>query len=294
MARIRSIHPEQWVDEEFATGSPLARLVAIGVRNFADDNGVFEWKPLKLKMQILPADNCDMAALLGELVASGQIKRYEVDGRAYGIIRNFTKYQRPKKPMAWYPLPSEPVGNEFGTAHVQNTPKSRTGSPPVRNQYGNSTSDGEKDGEGEKEKPPLPPKQIITDLVNGQLIVMVGNRVLELLGHDPAAFTGNFSLVEHWLKSGCDPDKHIYPTVERMAKRNTGRPKPLAYFSQAVLECKDLDIPGFLKRELLASINPVTGEPDPPHVKRYLAAYRMWVESGRQGPSPTQDQYPPV
>ena len=75
MARIRSIHPEQWTDDQFVTTSPLARLVALGIRNEADDNGVFEWNPIKLKMRLLPADNCDMDSLLGELLSTKQIRR---------------------------------------------------------------------------------------------------------------------------------------------------------------------------------------------------------------------------
>ncbi|NLG06060.1 MAG: hypothetical protein GX567_19865, partial [Clostridia bacterium] len=137
MARIRSVHPEQWVDDQFVTSSPLARLVAIGVRNFADDNGVFEWKPIKLKMLILPADNCDMVNLLDELVTTRQVFRYTVDGKEYGIIRNFCKYQSPKKPKAYHPLPSVPMGDGFPTS-----------TEPVPNQYGKPSAEGEGEGKG--------------------------------------------------------------------------------------------------------------------------------------------------
>jgi hypothetical protein len=137
MSRIRSVHPEQWVDDQFVTSSPLARLVAIGVRNFADDNGVFVWNPIKLKMLILPADNCDMASLLDELSSTRQIVSYDVDGTQYGIIRNFLKYQSPKKPRAYYPLPSVPLGKGFPTSSEQ-----------VPNQYGKPSAEGEGEGKG--------------------------------------------------------------------------------------------------------------------------------------------------
>lgn len=106
MARIRSVHPGQWTDERFVTTSPMARLLAIGLRNEADDNGIFEWKPLQLKMRLFPADNCDVPELLEELSATGQVLRYEVAGRPFGIIRNFTKYQSPKYPTFYHPVPS--------------------------------------------------------------------------------------------------------------------------------------------------------------------------------------------
>ncbi len=108
VARIRSVHPGQWTDDLFVMVSPLARLLAIGVRNIADDNGVFEWNSVKLKMQLLPMDSCAVVELLAELVKSEQVYPYESGGKKFGIIRNFRRWQRPKKPKAYYPLPPEP------------------------------------------------------------------------------------------------------------------------------------------------------------------------------------------
>lgn len=68
MARIRSIHPGQWSDEDFVCLSFPARLLALALRNLADDHGIFEWKPRTIKMQLFPADNIDMEPLLSELV----------------------------------------------------------------------------------------------------------------------------------------------------------------------------------------------------------------------------------
>lgn len=117
------MHPGQWTDDMFVTCSPLARLLALGLRNESDDNGIFEWNPVKLKMRVLPADNCEIESLLVELVASQQIVQYEVSGKKYGLIRNFTKYQKPKYPTYLYPLPEvQPEGVELKKAH--------SGSPP--------------------------------------------------------------------------------------------------------------------------------------------------------------------
>lgn len=99
------MHPGQWTDDKFVTCSPLARLLALGLRNESDDNGIFEWNPVKLKMRLLPADNCDIESLLVELVSSQQIVQYEESGKKYGLIRNFRKYQRPKYPSYQYPIP---------------------------------------------------------------------------------------------------------------------------------------------------------------------------------------------
>ena len=56
MPRIRSVHPGQWTDENFVSCRPTARLLALGLRNEADDQGIFEWKPLTLKMRLFAAD----------------------------------------------------------------------------------------------------------------------------------------------------------------------------------------------------------------------------------------------
>ena len=107
MSRIRSIHPGIWTDEEFVTLSPMARLLFIGLWNECDDKGAFEWKPLTIKMRLLPADNIDVAELLSELADAGCIARYEVDGKAYGAVRNFRKFQRPKTPNDIHPMPDD-------------------------------------------------------------------------------------------------------------------------------------------------------------------------------------------
>ena len=107
MSRIRSIHPGLWTDEGFVTLSPYARLLLIGLWNECDDKGIFEWKPLTLKMRLLPADNVDAAELLSEITNSGAIKLYEVGGKAFGAVRNFAKYQRPKKPNDIHPATAE-------------------------------------------------------------------------------------------------------------------------------------------------------------------------------------------
>jgi hypothetical protein len=107
MPRIRSIHPGQWTDEDFVSCSMPAQLLAIGLRNFADDAGVFEWKPITLRMQIFPARTVDIPKLLRELEGANIIRQFEAAGKPYGAIRNFRKWQRPEKPKLIHPLPAE-------------------------------------------------------------------------------------------------------------------------------------------------------------------------------------------
>ena len=85
--------------------SPLARVLMIGIWTEADDQGVFEWKPLTLKARILPADDGSVEPLLDEIAQAGFVEKFEEDGKGYGAIRNFRKFQRPQKPNAIHPLP---------------------------------------------------------------------------------------------------------------------------------------------------------------------------------------------
>jgi hypothetical protein len=121
MARIRSTHPGQWTSGDFLECSPLARLLALALRNVADDHGAFRWKPKTIKAECLPADNCEILDLLEELIRNDQIVKYTIEGKEYGLIKDFTQWQRPKKPKYIHPIPpefstnSEPVPNEFDT-----------------------------------------------------------------------------------------------------------------------------------------------------------------------------------
>jgi len=98
MARIRSVHPSLWTDEDFVQMSVVARLFLIGLWNEADDYGIFEWKPFRLKMRLSPADNIDAASVMEEIKGAGFVVHIERDGKPYGVIKKFRKYQRPQKP----------------------------------------------------------------------------------------------------------------------------------------------------------------------------------------------------
>lgn len=135
MARIRSIHPGLATDEAFMAMAPITKAVWPLLWTECDDQGAFEWKPLVLKARLLPADAIDFVDILAELVRLNAIMSYEVGGKQYGLVRNFGKYQRPKKPANKYPVPSEyrpfagltadsspPVPNQFPTSG-ENSPQ---------------------------------------------------------------------------------------------------------------------------------------------------------------------------
>jgi hypothetical protein len=105
MSRIRSVHPSLFTDEGFMSLTPHSQVFMIGLWTECDDQGAFEWKPLTLKARLRPVADVDAAELLAELDRAGFIKKYDVDGKAFGAVRNFQKFQRPKKPKNVHPVP---------------------------------------------------------------------------------------------------------------------------------------------------------------------------------------------
>lgn len=104
MARIRSVHPGLFTDEDFVSRSDAAQIFFVALLTECDDQGLFEWKPLTLKMKLRPASMEPVDGLLVELLAGRQLRQYEIDGRKFGAIRNFRKYQKPKSPNAVHPM----------------------------------------------------------------------------------------------------------------------------------------------------------------------------------------------
>lgn len=107
MARIRSVHPTLFTDEAWVSCTPMARVLYIGLMTDADDQGLFEWKPLQIRMRLLPGDNADIPALLGELLEANLVAQLDSAGKKLGAIRKFRRFQRPKKPNAIFVLPAE-------------------------------------------------------------------------------------------------------------------------------------------------------------------------------------------
>lgn len=139
MSRIRSTHPGLFTDEKFmelTVECPLAAILLQGIWCEADDHGVFEWKPLTIKAKVLPAVPSPIIDFMDALERLDFIRRFTVDGREYGAVRNFTKWQRPKKPRVIHPkgdgiasyvgLGGEPVPHQLPTSE-ENTPQREEG-----------------------------------------------------------------------------------------------------------------------------------------------------------------------
>jgi hypothetical protein len=110
MARIRSIKPEFWTDEKIVELSAFARLLFIGLWNFADDEGRMVYSEKRLKMQIFPADPVELSELIGEIRRESLVTVYAVDGIEYLQIKGFAKHQKVdrRSPSKLPPPPASP------------------------------------------------------------------------------------------------------------------------------------------------------------------------------------------
>jgi len=153
MARIRSVHPGLFTDEAFVGLSADAQVFFIGLWTEADDQGVFEWKPLQLKMRLRGGKDGPVEPILEELRAANCIASYELSDRKYGVVRNFRRFQRPKKPNCIHLLP-----DEFRTYAGLNSPQFRTGDGSSRSSTEPEGLNGHDSTEPERVKePPVPP-----------------------------------------------------------------------------------------------------------------------------------------
>ena len=133
MARIRSIHPGLFTDEDFVVLSDAAQILYVGLLTECDDQGAFEWKPIQIRIKLRPGKDGPVDALLEELVAVKRIMSYEHDGRKYGLVRNFQRYQRPKKPNSVHFIPEE-LRTFLGCREESSEPKP-VKRPPVPHQF---------------------------------------------------------------------------------------------------------------------------------------------------------------
>lgn len=101
MARIRSIKPKFWDDTKIGRISRDARLLYIGMWNFADDIGVVIGDSIWLKSKIFPYDQIQIQQFekwMNELVINGFICLLSYRGERFIYLPTFTRHQVINKP----------------------------------------------------------------------------------------------------------------------------------------------------------------------------------------------------
>lgn len=94
MARIRTIKPEFWVDDQIVELDFTARLLFIGLWNFVDDEGYIEYKPKRIKMQVFPADDIDVTGILRSLLESSRVIELDSDQGRLLKVANWDRHQK--------------------------------------------------------------------------------------------------------------------------------------------------------------------------------------------------------
>lgn len=103
--RTRNLKPNFFKNDILGSLNPLARLLFSGLWCLADREGRLEDRPLRIKAEILPFDDCDVDSLLSLLHENGFITRYEAEGKKYIDIPRFTYHQHPNMKEAASEIP---------------------------------------------------------------------------------------------------------------------------------------------------------------------------------------------
>lgn len=152
MARLRTIKPGFFENEELAECSAHARLLFIGLWCHADRRGILENRPKWLKFNVFPSDDVSVTSLLDELETHQFIQRYERDGVKCIIIPKFQKHQSPHQfeKENGLPLPEStvPVPDLYRTSMVPVSDQSVTSPLPARLLLGSGVM-----GSGKKKNP---------------------------------------------------------------------------------------------------------------------------------------------
>jgi hypothetical protein len=160
MARIRNIKPEFYSHEELQDMEiehpelhPMLVFSALWTQ--CEWSGVFHWSIRKLKLAILPFLEYDLEKTLEYLEAHGFIKKFSKEGKDYGYVYNFTKYQaisgKEKEQELKYPIPDMELDGNY----TETTPEQE------RNESGSPDSDSDIDIGLRQRHKNLPPQKPI-------------------------------------------------------------------------------------------------------------------------------------
>jgi hypothetical protein len=166
VGRIRSIKPEflrheGLQDLEKANPGKCCMLVFAGLWTACDKLGRFEWRPRTLKLDILPFLPFDMAETLELLEGAGQLRRYVVDGKEYGVIDTFEEHQRitGKEATAPAKYPEPPSAKPVKRTGIDGeTPETHPGAQEGKGREEEREEEGEGSGDAHDEPatPTLP------------------------------------------------------------------------------------------------------------------------------------------
>jgi hypothetical protein len=158
MARIRTIKPSLFKNEDLAELPLSARMLFIGLFCLADKEGRLEDRPKRIKAELFPYDNIEVHLLLEELHNAGFIRRYAAGAIKIIQVINFTKHQRitGKEALTESELPEQQLSVALAIPEKQRGNNGETPEQHLGRQEGKGM---EKEGKG-KEEAQAPAKKV--------------------------------------------------------------------------------------------------------------------------------------
>jgi hypothetical protein len=156
VSRIRTIKPDFWTDDAVTECSVSARLLFIGMWNFADDRGNLERSAKQIKARVFPVDAIDCEPLILQLMKHRLLVEYAAGGKKYLHIRGFTKHQVINRPsLGGCPVYEPSMRTPEGL--TEPSVSAHTGSEGI-----GRDSEGSRKGSAEGEQPVPPPAPELT------------------------------------------------------------------------------------------------------------------------------------
>jgi len=158
MARIRSIKPDFWKSESIARLPIRTRLTFIALWSYVDDNGVGRDNEKLIAAELYPLEDDPREAVemvredLAILARESRVCRYEVDGKRFLSVVNWSEHQKIDRPnKARYPQPdaegAEPVTCDDAA------PREDAAQPSRKSRAVTSSGEGSREqGAGKKEQ----------------------------------------------------------------------------------------------------------------------------------------------
>lgn len=95
---MRTIKPEFWTDDKIVDLDVLAKLLYIGLWNFADDEGYLEASVRRIKRLVFPDNNYKVEEAIEGLLEAGVLARCGSDQGELLKIVKFRDHQKPQHP----------------------------------------------------------------------------------------------------------------------------------------------------------------------------------------------------
>jgi hypothetical protein len=152
--RARNIKPGFFKNEDLAECDPLARLLFAGLWCMADRSGRIEYRPKRIKAEILPYDNCNCEKLLTQLGQKGFITIYSVEKEIFIQINKFTTHQNChiKEAESTIPAPDSHGANIILAGPLTDSLLPLTDSPILNPSLPHSGANAGANGKGRFEK----------------------------------------------------------------------------------------------------------------------------------------------